>query len=72
MNEGEKMFAGQCGRTLLNYLEHLKPDKIAKMRIWLGKRRMKQEESRDWGLVGKESKSPIHGIVRTRTGYFYR
>lgn len=68
--DNDKMFAGQCGSTLLRYLELLSEKEVAKMRKNLTKRGQKAELSRHWKTVKPEQAQS--GVIRTRTGYVYR
>lgn len=70
--EAKRLFAGQCGATLLKYLETLSPLQVRKMRDDMKSKHMKPEESRDWAAVRRKHCPENHGPVRTRTGYVYR
>lgn len=67
-----KLAAAQACSALVKYLEALTPGQIAVMRSRMRKRRMRPEESRDWGASRDEVRTPKGGVIRTRTGCVYR
>jgi hypothetical protein len=72
LNDAKKLAAAQACAALLKWLQEVTPEEVARMRGNLKKRGQKQEESRDWGFVGKEWKEPRGAVLRTRTGMVYR
>ena len=72
VTEADREFAAQCSAAMVKYLETMGSAEIVKVRAKMAAGGAGPEESRDWKSVGRSWQSQPRGVVRTRTGYFYR